>query len=122
MTERTGRIIRYLLLSIVGGVVFPILYLLLVPMAARLLGRLAPSFQSDSILMIPLVWPLVVYDRIFPPAPLPPGLMSGSDFPRIEAIIVVIVCNFLQYAILTYALLRLLESRRRRHAKYAAIG
>jgi uncharacterized protein (DUF2062 family) len=48
--------------------------------------------------------------------------MSGGEFPRIEAIIVMIVCNFLQYAILTYALLQLWERRRRRRAKSSAIG
>ena len=64
--------------------------------------------------MFPLAWPVILYDRIFPPAPLPPNLMSGSDFPRVEAIILMFVFNFLQFAILTYILLLLWERRRGR--------
>jgi hypothetical protein len=122
LTERAGRVVRDVLLSITGGVVLLILYVLLVPLAARLIGWLFPSFQYDGILMAPLVWPAVLYDRIFPPAPLPPNLMSGSEFPRLEAIIVMIVGNILQYAILTYALLQLWKRRRRSRANNAAIG
>jgi hypothetical protein len=122
MSERAGRIVRHVPLSILGGVVLPILYVLLVPLAARLISWLIPSFPYDGVFTAPLVWPALLYDRIFPPAPLPPNLMSGGEFPRIEAIIVMIVCNFLQYAILTYALLQLWERRRRRCAKNSAIG
>jgi len=122
MTERRGRISRQLLLSIAGGVVLPILYILLMPLAARLIDRLVPSFQYDGVFMAPLVWPVYLYDRIFPPPPLPPNLMSGSEFPRVEAIMIMIVCNFLQYAILTYAVLQLYERRRRRRLRNAAIG
>jgi hypothetical protein len=122
MTERARRIVRDVLLSIAGGAVLPILYVLLVPFAAKLIGWLFPSFPYDGVLTAPLLWPVVLYDRIFPPAPLPPNLMSGSEFPRVEAIMVMIVCNFLQFTILTYALLQLWEGRRRRRLRNATIG
>ena len=65
----------------------------------------------ESVFLWMLAFPLLIFDRFFPPHPDPGDLFPG--FPSPEALIATGVFDVLFYSCMAYIILRQLESRKR---------
>jgi hypothetical protein len=103
---------KRILLSITGGVVFPIGYLLLLWLVVSIVKLFSVSPQNESwwfyILILPLEWGGRFYNFLFPAQfEKPYALLKGP------AILSDVIGAFLLFAVLTYALLWYLSRRNR---------
>jgi hypothetical protein len=118
--NRAGRILLRLVLAGIGGVALPVLYAFLIQAVAILVHRWHPaSDQFVDALIFPLIWPMLLYDWIFPLPPLESAtlMVSRDEFPRSGAIMAMIIWNFLFCSFLTYALVCWIERKRQRRAQ-----
>ena len=98
---------KRVLLSIIGGILLPLLYLVLWTILWNL-GERGSTFQlrvelARPILIFPLSWASHIYFYFFPPDP-DFHMFTGLEFGNIAS---VIIGNFLLYSILIYAVLSL---------------
>ena len=96
---------KRVLLSIIGGILLPVAYLILWT-ALWNLGERGSAFQTwvesvRPVLIFPLSWASHIYFYFFPPDP-DFVMFTGLEFGNIAS---VIISNFLLYSILTYTVL-----------------
>ena|SRR5256885_9168104 len=96
---------KRILLSLIGGVVIPTLLLFIVFFMMHIF-ELTPLEPLAYALLIMVIWPLKIFNRIFPAE----GMAFG---PTDAALIGTAICTVLFYSILTYGILWLRAKRKR---------
>ncbi len=96
---------KRVLLSIIGGILLPLLYLVLSAILLNL-GERGSAFQMwvesvRPVLIFPISWASYIYFYFFPPDP---DFLMFAEF-AFGNIVSLIIGNFLLYSILTYAVL-----------------
>lgn len=93
-----------ILKSIAGGILIPLLLFLL-----AMAGDTSDVGWLERAAFAPfaaVVWPLFIFSPLFPPPPECPSCVA-----TLPAVVASVVVDFLAYALMTYAALRLYERR-----------
>ena len=94
--------IKRLILCVTGGMLFPLLYILLLFLVMTVFRFFNSVIYGDSIwawlLLLPLDWSGQIYNYLFPPR-----FAKLYGLLRREVILMNIIASFLLYSILTYA-------------------